>query len=55
MWEAQASDFAAHCNGGPRKIDATDGLIENIFTKAKAANRTLRDDEVLDIIKRHEA
>ncbi|MBL93092.1 MAG: 2-isopropylmalate synthase [Myxococcales bacterium] len=38
-----------------RKIDATDELIENIFTKAKAANRTLRDDEVLDIIKRHEA
>ena len=37
-----------------RKIDANDELIEQIFTKAKSANRTLRDDEVLDIIKRHE-
>ena len=36
-----------------RNIQADENLAEVIFTRAKSVNRTLREDEVWDIIKRH--
>ena len=38
-----------------RSVSADDSLVEAIFERAKSANRTLRDDEVWDIVKRHGA
>jgi 2-isopropylmalate synthase len=38
-----------------RKVDVNDALVDAIFAKAKASNRVLRDDEVWDIVRRHEA
>ncbi len=36
-----------------RRIVATDDLMQAIFSRAKSSNRTLREDEILDIIRRH--
>lgn len=36
-----------------RRITATDELVQAIFTRAKSSNRTLRDDEIQDIVRRH--
>jgi 2-isopropylmalate synthase len=35
-----------------RRVAVSDELIQAIFAKAKASNRTLRDDEIWDIVKR---
>jgi 2-isopropylmalate synthase len=37
-----------------RRVPASDALVQAIFARAKATNRVLRDDEVWDIVKRHE-
>jgi 2-isopropylmalate synthase len=36
-----------------RNITAKEGLADIIFAKAKSINRTLREDEVWDLVKRH--
>ena len=38
-----------------RRVVADDDLVQAIFTKAKGSNRTLRDDEIWDIVKRQSA
>lgn len=38
-----------------RRIEATDDLVQAIFARAKSSNRTLRDDEIWDLVKRAEA
>jgi 2-isopropylmalate synthase len=38
-----------------RRIPAGEELVQAIFAKAKASNRTLRDDEIFDLVKRAEA
>lgn len=38
-----------------RSVAADDGLVDAIFTRAKATNRVLREDEVWDIVRRHQA
>ena len=35
-----------------RRVEADDDLVQAIFAKAKASNRTLREDEVWDIVRR---
>jgi 2-isopropylmalate synthase len=37
-----------------RRVEADDELVEQIFARAKATNRVLRDDEVWDIVRRHQ-
>jgi 2-isopropylmalate synthase len=37
-----------------RRVDLDDALVQNIFTKAKASNRTLRDDELWELVRAHE-
>ena len=36
-----------------RRITANDELVQAIFARAKSSNRTLRDDEIHDIVRRH--
>jgi len=38
-----------------RRVPVTDELVQTIFQKAKSHNRTLRDDEIWDLVKRAEA
>jgi 2-isopropylmalate synthase len=38
-----------------RRIPADEELVQAIFQKAKASNRTLRDDEIFDLVKRANA
>ena len=38
-----------------RRIPADEALVQAIFQKAKASNRTLRDDEIFDLVKRASA
>lgn len=38
-----------------RRIEATEELVQAIFARAKASNRTLRDDEIQDLVKRADA
>lgn len=35
-----------------RRIPATDELVQAVFAKAKSSNRTLRDDEIWDLVRR---
>jgi 2-isopropylmalate synthase len=35
-----------------RRVPSTEELVQAIFTKAKASNRVLRDDEIWDIVRR---
>ena len=38
-----------------RRIAASEDLVQTIFTRAKSSNRVMRDDEVWDLVKRHQA
>jgi 2-isopropylmalate synthase len=37
-----------------RRVDLNDTMIQAIFAKAKASNRTLRDDELWELVRAHE-
>ena len=37
----------------PTIASADEPLVQAIFQKAKASNRTLREDEVWDLVRRH--
>jgi len=37
-----------------RRVTSSEELVQSIFQKAKASNRTLREDEIWEIIKRHQ-
>jgi 2-isopropylmalate synthase len=38
-----------------RRVVASEALVQAIFARAKSHNRTLRDDEIWDIVRRHNA
>jgi hypothetical protein len=38
-----------------RRVAVTEELVQAIFARAKGSNRTLRDDEIWDLVKRAEA